>query len=132
MPYLRLYSPDVPVEDKRVVAKELIEITLRTLHLRPKERNQITVQFITLAWPDAGPSLEVFGHDLTELKKRAFVEEVGPALAHLLPMKPKSRIAQLLRIKAHPPRQVAIQFNELSPAISDPFVVIDDTKSRAA
>ena len=50
-------------------------------------------------------------------------------LAQLLPTK-TGRIARLLRFKPDPARQVALQFDELSPAISDPFVV--ETDRRAA
>lgn len=71
----------------------------------------------------ADATLEVMGRDLTEGKKRAFAVEVGPRLAHVVPAEPRSRIARLLGIKADAPRQVALQFNELSPAIGDPFVV---------
>ena len=45
MPYLRVYSQAVPIEQKRVIAEKLIEITLRTFHLRAQERNRITIQF---------------------------------------------------------------------------------------
>jgi hypothetical protein len=142
MPYLRLYSRDVPIDQKRVIAQKLIEITLRTFRLRTEERNRITIQFIPLPqpWtvqglkpliaPGADATLEVMAHDLTEGKKRAFAKEAIAALAHLVPMKPKGRIASLLGIQARRPRHVALQFNELSPAISDPFVV--DAEVRAA
>jgi hypothetical protein len=134
MPYLRLYSRDVPIDQKRVIAQKLIEITLRTLHLRREERNRITIQFISLPQPwtveglkpliarDADATLEVMAHDLTEGKKKAFAEEARATLAHLVPVKPRGRIASLLGILTRRPRHVALQFNELSPAISDPFV----------
>ena len=142
MPYLRLYSRDVPIDQKRVIAQKLIEITLRTFHLRTEERNRITVQFISLPQPwtvdglkpliarDADATLEVMAHNLTEGKRRAFAEEARATLAHLVPVKPRGRIARLLGIQARRPRQVALQFNELSPAISDPFVV--DSEARVA
>src|SRR5271166_4682121 len=142
MPYLRLYSRDVPIDQKRVIAQKLIEITLHTFHLRTEERNRITIQFLPLTqpWtvqglkplfaPDADATLEVMAHDLTEGKKRAFAEEARTTLAHLVPVKPRGRIASLLGIQARRPRRVALQFNELSPAISDPFVV--DAEPRVA
>ena len=141
MAYLRLYSRDVPIEQKRVIAQKLIETTLRTFHLRPEERNQITVQFIPppqmsgvdgprLALPrGADFMLEVIAHNLTDLKKRAFGEEVTTILAPLLPRKTRSRIARLLGIRPDSARQVALQFAELSPAISDPFVVDPDRRA---
>lgn len=142
MPYLRIYSRDIPIGQKRVIAEKVIEITLRTFHLRAEERNRITIQFITLPqlWAvdglqpliprDADATLEVMGHDLTEGKKRAFAEEAIATLAHLVPVKPRGRIASLLGIQARTPRQVALQFHELSPAISDPFVF--DAEARVA
>jgi hypothetical protein len=142
MPYLRLYSQAVPVEQKRVIAQKLIEITLRTFHLRAEERNRITIQFIALpevhgiddlyrAIPRrADFTLEVIGHDLTEAKKKAFAKDAAAMLAQLPSVKPRNRIARMLGIKLDAPRQVALQFNELSPAISDPFVL--DVERRAA
>jgi hypothetical protein len=128
MPYLRLYSRDVPIDQKRVIAQKLIEITLRTL--RTEARNRITIQFLPLTQlrtvqglkplvaPDADATLEVIA------------EEAIAALAYLVPLKPQGRIASLLGIRARRPRHVALQFNELSPAISDPFVV--DAERTAA
>jgi hypothetical protein len=71
----------------------------------------------------ADVTLEVIGHDLTEGKRGAFTEEAAAMLAHLVPAKPRSRIARMLGINADAPTHVVLQFNELSPAISDPFVV---------
>jgi hypothetical protein len=134
MPYLRLYSQDVPIEQKRVISQKLIEITLRTLQLRAEDRHRISIQFIPLAEVsavdgfrpmiprDAGLMLEVLGHDLTERKKRVFYEEAAATLAPLVPLKPKNIVARILGIRADTPRQIALQFKELSPAISDPFV----------
>jgi hypothetical protein len=79
---------------------------------------------------DADFTLEVMGHNLTEEKKRAFAKEAAAMLTPLVPMKRWSRIARLLGIKANSLQRIALQFNELSPAISDPFVV--DPQRRAA
>ncbi len=142
MPYLRLYSRDIQIEQKRAIAQKLIDITMRTLRLRPDERNRITVQFIPPpemtaddGYQSAIPTnadfmLEVMAHHLTEAKKKAFGDEVATKLAQLLPTKAKGRIARLLGIKADPARQVALQFEELSPAMSDPFVT--ESERRAA
>ena len=134
MPYLRLYSQDVPIEQKRVITQKLIEITLRTLQLRAEDRHRISIQFIPLAEVsvvdgyqpviprDAGLMLEVLGHDLTAGKKRMFSEEAAATIAPLVPPKPKNLVARVLGIRDSTPRQIALQFKELSPAISDPFV----------
>ena len=143
MPYLRLYSRNVPIEQKRVIGQKLIEITLHTFHLRPQDRNRITIQFISptqasgvdgsqLAIPRrADFMLEIMAHSLTDAEKRAFAEEAVAMLVQLLPRKAGSRIARLLGIKADPAPQIALQFAELSPGISDP-VVVNDRERLAA
>jgi hypothetical protein len=142
MPYLRVYARKLPIEQKRVIAQELIEITLRTFKLRANQRYQTSIQFVTqpqgsgidglrAAIPrGADFTLEVIGRNLTEEKKTAFAEEAVALLTPMAPVRLGSRIARLLGIKAKPPRQIALQFNELSPAVSDPFVV--DPQCRAA
>jgi hypothetical protein len=138
LPCLRLYSRDVPIDQKRVIAQKLIEITDRTFHMPAEAPKCIAIQFIPLSRlravedlhpevpRDADFALEVSAHGLTERRKRAFAEEATSMLARMMPMKPKSRFARLLGIKADTPSQVALQFNELSQeewANSDPFVV---------
>ena len=134
MPYLRVHSQALPIEQKRVMAQKLIEITLHAFHLRAEERNQITIQFISQEpTRDDGPppqtssdadfTLEVIGHDLTEEKKTAFSEETAAMITYLMPLKPAGLIARLLGAKPDTRRQIALQFHELSPAVSDPFVV---------
>jgi hypothetical protein len=142
MPYLRLYSRNVPIEQKGIVTQKLIEVTLRTFHLCPEDRNRVTVQFIPppqVSGADVSQSviprgadfmLEVIAHHLTEANKKAFAEEAAAMLVQLLPTKPRSRSARLLGIKPDSPSQVALQFDELSPAISDPTVM--DPERRAA
>ena len=142
MPYLRLYAEYLPVEQKRVIAQELIEITLRTFRLRADQRYRTTVQFITQSrlcevdgsrratLGDGGFTLEVLGHNLTEEKKRAFAQEATAMLTHFLPIKLWGRIVHLLGVKVDVPRQIALRFNELSPATSDPFML--DPQHRAA
>ena len=128
MPYLRVRSQALPIDQKRVMAQKLIEITLHAFHLRAEERSQITIQFISQApahgndMKDADFTLEVIGHDLTDEKKAAFTEQTTGMIAHVIPLKPKGLIARLLGAKADMHRQIALQFHELSPAVSDPFV----------
>jgi hypothetical protein len=119
-----------PIEQERVIAQELIEITLRTFKLRANQRYQTSIQFITqpqvsgvdgvqVAIPrGADFTLEVIGHNLTDEEKTAFAEEAAALLTPMAPLRVGSRIARLLGIKAKSPRQIALQFNELSPAIS--------------
>jgi hypothetical protein len=142
MPYLRLYSRNLPIDQRRVIAQRLIEITLRTFHLRADQRYRTTIQFITL--PGVGGAdelqsviprnadfaLEVIGHNLPEEGKKAFTDEAEDMLARLAPLKLGIRIAQILRIRPGSPRRVDLRFSELAPAISDPFFV--DSQHRAA
>jgi len=117
------------------MARKLIEITLSAFRLPAEQRNQVTVQFISQAPSRDGDSFspttpkeadftfEVIGHDLTEEKKTAFTQEATLMITHLIPAKPAGLIARLLGAKADATRQIALQFCELSPAVSDPFVV---------
>ena len=135
MPYLRVYAQGLPAEQKRVIAQKLIEITLRTFKLHAAQRYQTSIQFITLpplSGVDEPPAaiaregdftLEVIGHNLTEDKKRAFAKEAAAMLAHVVPMKPRNRFARVLGIKTKQSQQICLQFNELSPAVSDPFIM---------
>ncbi|MFZ1135681.1 MAG: hypothetical protein WAN69_12075 [Candidatus Korobacteraceae bacterium] len=141
MPYLRVYAREIPIEQKRVIAQKLIEITLRTFRLRANQRYQTSIQFITRqsSGVDSLPAaiqrgadftLEVIGHNLTDEKQRAFAEEAAAMLTPLAPVRPGTRIARLLGLRPNSSRQITLQFNELSPAISDPFVV--HSQERAA
>jgi hypothetical protein len=148
MPYLRLYSQDVPIDQKRVIAQNLIEITMHAFHLRPEERNRITIQFVPLSRlseveslqpaisreipRDVDVMLEVMGHDMTGRKKTEFTDALAAMSDHLMPVKPVSRIARLLGFGGVAPRQIALQFKELSPAISDLFVRDDPDYLGAA
>ena len=148
MPYLRLYSQDVPIDQKRVIAQKLIEITMHAFHLRPEERNRITIQFVPLSRlfeveslqpaisrevpRDVDVMLEVMGHDMTGRKKNEFTDALAAMSDHLMPVKPVSRIGRLLGFGEVAPRQIALQFKELSPAISDLFVRDDPEYLGAA
>ena len=134
MPYLRLCARALPIEQKRVIAQKLIDITLRTFKLRADQKYHTSVEFVTqqvsgvdglrAAIPrGADFTLEVIGHNLTDDKKKAFAEEAAAMLTPMAPARLGSRIARLLGIKPKSSRQIALQFNELSPAVSDPFVV---------
>jgi hypothetical protein len=137
MPYVRLYSRHLPIEKKRVIAQKLIEITLRAFHLRADQRYQTSIQFITVpqerrfggmqtsTFGEGEFTLEVLGHDLSEEKKRAFAGEASAMLADVVPLGPWSRLARVFGMEADRPKHVALQFHELSPAISDPIVYWD-------
>lgn len=127
MPYLRLYSLDVPLAQKRLLAQKLIEITLRAFRLPAEDRHRINVQFISLPIRhtaasrhpviprDANCFLEVNDLGLTEENKRSFADEVMPMLTKELAEKTTSRFVRLIRFRADTSRQVALQFTELNP-----------------
>jgi len=133
MPYIRVYVPKASIKQQRSMAQTLIEITLRTFHLRPENRYRISVEFIsrfracttnglsTAPRPDL--MVEVIGHDLTEGTKRAFAEEAAAMLAEFMRSNSRNPVARLLGITPETPPKIAFQFGELNPAISEPFVV---------
>jgi hypothetical protein len=126
MPYLRIFSPYVPLAQKRLIAQKLIEITSRAFELRAEDRHRINIQFILLPRlcsvtglepvvpRDADFFLEVKAQGLTEEKKRAFAEEVTPMLAQLQATKPRTWFTRMLGIRPIS-RQVALLFNEAIP-----------------
>jgi len=135
MPYLRVYSRGLSIEQKRIIAQRLMEITLHTFRLPPEQRSRMTVQFVTESQldtfdghavipRDAAFKLELIIHHLTESRKRAFGEEAASIFARLARPTPWERITRMLGVSSA--RRVVFQFNELSPAVSDPFVVDQD------
>jgi len=145
MPYLRLYARDVPIEEKRLIAQKLIDITLRAFHLRPDERSRITIQFVPkeplsdggvepagAPWQPADMTLEVSGKDLTDESRRVFVEQAAPLLTNSAFVKPKSRIARLIGIKADAGRQVAFQFKRVDERSYESFGADSFNGTRAA
>lgn len=142
MPYIRVYLPQASIEQKRTIAQKLIEITLRTFHLRIQDRYRISVEFISrfraiaanqpglLTTAGTDLMLEVMGHDLTEATKRDFAKEASAVLAQFVCSNPKTRVAHLFGIRPPTPPKIAFEFSELNPATSEPFVV--HPGSRAA
>jgi hypothetical protein len=125
MPYIRLYSREVSLEEKRSLAGKLIAITLNALKLRPEERDRITIQFIPRCLSprnvdelfrseQAAAVLEVSDRDLTPRKINAFVDAATPILSQSAVVGRSRRIARVLGIAPEPSRQIAFQFNQTS------------------
>src|ERR1700756_2282100 len=125
MPYIRLYSREVPLAEKRMLAEKLIRRTLGAFQLRPEERSSITVQFVPRhfavgsfdsAFSAEEPSavLEISHHDLTVHKIQALVEAATPVLQQSAAGPHPGRIPRMLRMQADPARQIGFQFNETS------------------
>jgi hypothetical protein len=134
MPYLRVYSRGLEIDKKRVIAQRLMEITLRTFHLPPEQRNRMNVQFVSESQTDrdsglavipddADYKLEVLIHHPTESGKRAFCQEAATTFAELEHPTAWQRITSMLGLRSASEPRVVLQFDELSPAVSDPFIV---------
>jgi len=133
MPYLRLYCPELPVKQKKLIARELTNATMRSLKLTKDYRNRCMVRFIPIELEDMAIDgkllsesgepdyhLEVSYRSLRDEQKHAFVQEVTPLLAKLLNLKQQSWLARLLRITDPPLFRISILFREHS---DDDFAV---------
>ena len=135
MPYIRVYLPKASVDDRRFIARKLIDVTLRTFHLRADERHRISVEFVSSSparWADylvheaedrEDFMVEVMAHELSEERERAFSNAAAAVLDEFLTFRWQSRIARLLGINMHAHPKIAFRFGELNPAVSEPFVV---------
>jgi hypothetical protein len=128
-----LYSRDVPLEQKRVIARKLIEVTLDAFRLRPDDRHRITIQFLPQRrrWieatvdpeqfqPSPDLTVEVRDHNLTEDKRKAFAAAAARVLNESVAKKFRHRIVRFLGGRADDARQVAFQFKELEPLAGPP------------
>ena len=122
MPYIRLYSRNIPLHEKRWIAQRLISITQRTFHLLPEHAENITIQFlpkhklpaaenISAQPPDV--MLEVSSEELPEEAVSAFVEAAAPMLSHSAAVGGRSQLSRMLRLGANQSRQIAFSFNQL-------------------
>lgn len=125
MPYLRLYCPPLPVRQKKLIAKELTNATMRSFKVTKDYRNRCMVQFIPFEMDDVAIDgkllsesgepdyhLEVSYRSVTNEQKQAFAQEVTASLAKLLNLKRQSWLARLLRITDPPLFRISILFNE--------------------
>src|SRR5438270_11673952 len=133
MPYLRLYCPVLPVKQKKLIAKELTNATMRSFKLTKDYRNRCMVQFVTIELENVAidgkllsengepdDHLEVSYRTLGDEQKQAFAQEATALLAKLLNFKQQSWLARLLRIIDPPLFRISILFREHS---DDDFAV---------
>ncbi|HEY1731794.1 MAG TPA: hypothetical protein VGG15_08590 [Terriglobales bacterium] len=138
MPYIRLYSREVPLDEKRWIAQRLISITQRTFHLLPEHAGDITIQFLprykSPAIGDAAEggsagtpeiTLEVSSEKMQADVVSAFVEAAAPMLSHSAAVGRRGQLARMLRIGANETRQIAFQFNQLNSGVSEVPVVFE-------
>ncbi len=130
MPYMRLYSKDISLQEKRVLAEKLISIALHAFQLSPKDRYKISIQFVPRSLSpaaidslfrseSAAAVLEVCDPRLTVHHVSSFVEAATPVLGESAVVRRAHRMARMLGLNPDPARQIAFQFNETSSASSD-------------
>lgn len=140
MPYIRLYSRDVPLHEKRWIAQRLISITQRTFHLLPEHADNISIQFlprykspamIEAAENDAAEApeitLEVSSEQLPPDAVSAFVEAAAPMLSHSAAVGRRGQLARMFKLGANETRQIAFQFNQLTSEMSEVPVLFELT-----
>lgn len=121
MPYIRLYSRSLALDQKRSIAHKLISITERVFQLHPEERGNINVQFLPPPLPGElaplGPPnesadvfVEVSDRYLTAAKAAAFAEASAPMLSGAVLSSQSRRLARMLGLEADLALQVAFQF----------------------
>ena len=132
MPYIRLYSREVPLAEKRLLAEKLISIALDAFGMQPDERYRISVQFVPrklspasidsfFRLDRAAAVLEVCDNNLTVHKVTAFVEAATPVLSQSAAAGRTYRAARMLGFNPDPSRQIAFQFNETRSPSGDSF-----------
>jgi hypothetical protein len=143
MPYIRLYSREVPLAEKRILAEKLISIALSAFRLHPEDRHQITIQFISRNMSPArfdplfrkGETtvvLEISDCELTAEKITAFIDAATPLLSQSAAVRHPGPIARMLGWKTDPARQIGFQFNLPSPGRASAFEAADWAADRAA
>lgn len=121
MPYLRLYSPELSVEQKRSIARELTDGVLRALHLPEQARSWTTVHFMPFQPEDMAIGgelvldtgqpdyhLEIVDRALSRDKKSALNRDLTPLLARLLGVPDDQRNRIHLIFRSYEPHDMAI------------------------
>ena len=121
MPGLRFYSPELPVELKRIMAKELTDAVVRSLNLLEEGRNWTIVQFMPFKLENCaiGGSLmnvdaenpfyylEILDSGLTREKKETLVRELTPLMANLLNLAPHQLYKLSILFQEYKPEDMA-------------------------
>ncbi len=128
MPYLRLYCPELPVKQKKIIAKELTAAAVRFFNPSKDVKNRCIVQFVPFNPEDVAMNgkliseggdpdyyLDVVGQRFSDEKKQAFARAVNPMLVRVLNLKSRSWLARLLRVTDPPLFRINILFTEYSP-----------------
>ncbi len=97
MPILRLYSPELPLNQKRRIARELTDMLVHVLDLSEYQRHYCMIYFISMGLEEIAVGgkllcdtrgyeyyLDIYERDLTLSKKQLLLEECTSLLRHLL------------------------------------------------
>jgi phenylpyruvate tautomerase PptA (4-oxalocrotonate tautomerase family) len=127
MPYLRLYSPELSLDQKRRIARELTEAMMKILHQKEDERYWCTLQFVPYRLEDfavggrlaydsmqADYYLEYGDHHLTQERREKIAQGLTPLLAELLDLKPTETHRIQIQFKPFDTRDLTIGGTALS------------------
>jgi phenylpyruvate tautomerase PptA (4-oxalocrotonate tautomerase family) len=121
MSFLRLYSPELSTEQKRLIARSLTDGIIRSLHLPVQAQAEITIQFLPFRLEDvavggellsdSGPAnylLEIADRGLTREKKDALNRDLTPLLGRLLDLEMDQWGKVYLVFRNYEPHDIAV------------------------
>lgn len=113
MPYVRLYSKNLSLGEKRLIARQLISITQQAFGLSGDGCRNVTIQFFPaqMSRPDHCAVIEVSAQKFEPSRMADFVCAVSPVLANRFGPSPLRRLFGLPGSHA---KLVAVEFNQMS------------------
>ena len=127
MPTLRLYVPEISIAQKRHIARELLDTTVREFPL--SERRQVNIQFLSVpSKRSSSCRLEVRGRDLDSANRSAFADAAVSLLTRSLHLNIKQRLAWLMGIEPSTRSKVEVRFLE---SAEDSFSPAENTVGQA-
>lgn len=113
MPYIRLYSANLSLREKRLIARQLLSITQQSFGLSGDSCHNITIQFAParISRPGYCAVLEISGQKMEPSKMADFVSAVSPVLANRFGPGPLRRLFGFQRSNA---KMVAVEFNQMT------------------
>jgi hypothetical protein len=113
MPYIRLYSKNLSLREKRLIARQLLSITEQSFGLPGDGCRNTTIQFAPAqgSRPEYCAVVEVSGQRMEPSKMADFVSAVSPVLANRFGPSPLRRLFAFQRPRA---KLVAVEFNQMA------------------
>lgn len=121
MPYLRIYSPELAVDAKREIVKDLTEVVTHSLELPQKAANWCTIHFIHYRLEDLAIGgqlvidnqhisyrIELFYHDIKTNNKEKIVNNLTEAFGRHLNLGQEKLYTINVIIKEYNPKNYAI------------------------